>query len=251
MIRPLTNRSLLFMALAAATVSACDGGTRAPLPPAGQGIAIEVSPADAQVEAAGTVKFAAVVTGTIDTTVSWNVVETAGGSVDTTGLYFAPRSGGTFHVRASSNADPSRIATAAVTVTPPAAVGIAVAPTTSAVDACRTLTFTATVTNATDTSVTWSVQEGAEGGSITAGGVYTAPSTAGTYHVVAQSGADPTRTAVAEVVVADHVLSVTVTPQQITVAAGGTAQFTASVTTTCGTVASVQTITADGEIVEN
>jgi Zn-dependent metalloprotease len=58
-----------------------------------------------------------------------------------------------------------------------------------------TKTFTATVTDAPTGSVTWAIQEGAAGGAITAGGVYTAPSTFGTYHVVATSVADPSKSA--------------------------------------------------------
>jgi hypothetical protein len=45
------------------------------------------------------------------------------------------------------------------------------------------------------------VQEGAAGGTITAGGVYTAPSAAGTYHVIGTSAADPSKSATATVVV--------------------------------------------------
>jgi hypothetical protein len=242
------DRSLLAAALLAAA-AACDGA-RAPMPPAAQEIAVEVSPEDAQVEPAGTVQFAAVVTGTVNTSVTWSVVESGGGTVNGSGLYVAPSSGGTFHVRATSAADATKSGTATVTVQPPAPpVSVAVAPATGAVDACRPLTFTATVTNATNGSVTWSVQEGAAGGSITAGGVYTAPATAGTYHVVARSNADPTKTSVAEVVVTERVLAVAVSPATVTVSAGGTTQFTATVTTTCGTVAAVQAITADGQLV--
>lgn len=43
--------------------------------------------------------------------------------------------------------------------------------------------------------VNWSIAEGAAGGSITSGGVYIAPSAAGTYHVIATSTADPAKTA--------------------------------------------------------
>jgi hypothetical protein len=60
-------------------------------------------------------------------------------------------------------------------------------------------TFTATVSNATNTGVAWSVQEGSTGGSITASGVYTAPMKAGTYHVVATSVADSTKSATSAV----------------------------------------------------
>ena len=61
--------------------------------------------------------------------------------------------------------------------------------------------FTAAVQGTTNQAVTWTVQEGAAGGSITAGGIYTAPALPGTYHVVATSQADPTRKATVDVVV--------------------------------------------------
>lgn len=50
--------------------------------------------------------------------------------------------------------------------------------------------FTATVTNAPNVAVTWSIEEGAGGGTISAGGAYTAPQTPGTYHVRATSQYD-------------------------------------------------------------
>jgi WD40 repeat protein len=49
--------------------------------------------------------------------------------------------------------------------------------------------------------VTWSVQEGAAGGSISAGGLYTAPTAAGTFHLVATSNANPKLSATAPVAV--------------------------------------------------
>jgi hypothetical protein len=116
-------------------------------------------------------------------------------------------------------------------------VSVSVAPSPAAVDACRTLTFTATVANATNGAVSWSVQEGAAGGTITAAGVYTAPSTAGTYHVVATSVADGTASATDAVTVSDHILSVAVNPTTASITTGGTAQFTATVTTSCGSFA--------------
>ena len=91
------------------------------------------------------------------------------------------------------------------------------------------------MTGATNTAATWSVLEGASGGTITAGGVYTAPRTAGTYHVVATSAADGSRTASAAVTVATKVLSVALTPASASLTAGSTQQLTATVTTTCGT----------------
>jgi len=50
--------------------------------------------------------------------------------------------------------------------------------------------------------VTWTVQEGATGGSVTAGGLSTAPATASVFHVVATSAADPSVSGRATITVA-------------------------------------------------
>jgi hypothetical protein len=92
------------------------------------------------------------------------------------------------------------------------------------------------VSNSSNTAVTWIVTE-AGGGTVT-NGAYIAPSIAGTYHVVAVSQADASRTATATVTVGDErVLSVAVVPGSGTVQANGQIAFAANVTTTCGTFA--------------
>jgi len=115
-----------------------------------------------------------------------------------------------------------------------APVAVTVTPSPAAVDTCGSIRLTATVANATDTRVTWSVQEGSAGGTVGADGTYTAPSAAGTYHVVATSVADPTASFVAAVTASDRVLSVVVNPATVSLQAGGTTRFSATVTTTCG-----------------
>jgi hypothetical protein len=214
--------------------------TPAPAP----AVAVTISPVTATLASGGTQQFTASVTGTTDGTVTWSIQEgAAGGTISSGGLYTAPASAGTYHVVATSNADHGKTAISVVTVTappppppsPPPPVSVALSPGSGSVDACRTLQFTATVTGASDTSVTWAVQEGASAGTIDASGVYTAPQTAGTYHVVGTSHADPTKSAVVPVTVNDRILSVAVAPQQVSVAAGGAVQLNATVTTSCGT----------------
>jgi hypothetical protein len=257
-----TPRLLPLASLLLAALVGCTGTVEPVSPASGQTISVQVSPAQIQVAPQSAVTFAAVVTGTANTAVSWGVQEVGGGTVDASGLYTAPVSAGTFHVTATSVADPSKQGTATVTVTaapppppppPPPPVTLSVSPTDGSVNACKTLQFTATVTGSTDTSVTWTVQEGAAGGSITAGGLYTAPSGPGTYHVVATSVADPSKSVVAAVTVSEVILAVTISPQTITVAAGGTAQFTATITNTCGTFSTTSTIAAaaDGKVTVN
>lgn len=82
--------------------------------------------------------------------------------------------------------------------------------------------------------VTWAVQEGSIGGTIT-GGLYSATPCAtvvpGTYHVVATAGG---KSASATVTVTSEVVtSVTVSPGTLSIPAGGTQQFVATVTTSC------------------
>lgn len=79
------------------------------------------------------------------------------------------------------------ITSAAQTVTVAPATSITLTPDSASLPTGGTQTFTATVNGISSQSVTWSVQEGQAGGTITGGGVYTAPSTSGTYHVVATS----------------------------------------------------------------
>jgi hypothetical protein len=67
--------------------------------------------------------------------------------------------------------------------------GVLVTPSTAHVGFGRQVLFSANVVGTSDTSVTWSVQEGASGGTVDSTGLYTAPMTAGTYHVVADSHA--------------------------------------------------------------
>ncbi len=61
--------------------------------------------------------------------------------------------------------------------------------------------FTAGIEGETAPTVNWSVQEGIRGGSITSGGLYTAPDTSGTYHVTATRVSDPDQAATATVYV--------------------------------------------------
>jgi hypothetical protein len=78
-------------------------------------------------------------------------------------------------------------------------VSIAISPPELTLFTGRTQQFTATVSGADDHTVTWSITEGANGGSINTSGLYVAPATIGTFHVVAASVADKSKTATATV----------------------------------------------------
>src|SRR5438067_1792009 len=83
---------------------------------------------------------------------------------------------------------------------PAQTVSVTVSPSTANVPQGGTQSFTATVTGAANTDVTWTVQEGNSGGTIDASGLYTAPARAGSFHIVATSVADPTKNGVATAV---------------------------------------------------
>src|SRR5919108_745029 len=203
------------------------------LPP---GISISIAPAKVTLTPGSTQRFNAVVSGSADTAITWSVGEgSAGGAIDGSGLYTAPDQTGTYHVTATSHADASRTATAEVTVTStPLPVSITVAPAEVHLSFQAQARFVAVVTNAADTSVTWSVTEGPAGGIIDAAGSYTAPGTAGTYHVVAAANQDPTKTASAQVVVSAPPpdVRIAIFPDHAETAAGGSLSFTATVTGT-------------------
>jgi hypothetical protein len=242
LLRMILTASLAISAACGASPSVSGtAGPTGPTGPAPSEIVVSLTPLAFHVAPGGSITFTASVTGSADTGVAWSVQEgAAGGSVTASGLYTAPAAEGTFHVVASSHADASKVQVATVTVTAPAAgtVAVVLSPSSSAADACQTVAFSATVSGTTNRGVTWSVKEGASGGTITPAGVYTAPSAAGTYHVVAASLADPARTAEGTVAVAaERVLSVAVTPGNGTVATSGALAFSAMVTTTCGTFA--------------
>ena len=99
-------------------------------------------------------------------------------------------------------ANPSTSATpSASSPSAPSSVSVAIVPSTATVPEGGSLSFLATLNGVANTAVTWSVQVGATGGSITSSGVYTAPNTLGTYAVVATSVADPTASASAVVTI--------------------------------------------------
>jgi hypothetical protein len=171
-------------------------------------VSVAVTPSNASLVAGQVQGFSAVVTGSANTAVTWTVAEgAAGGTINAAGRYTAPSGTGTFHVVATSQADSSRFANATVTVGSSQAIAVQVTPTTAAMGTNTTQQFAAVVTGSVNTTVTWAVQEGAAGGNVSSTGLYTAPSSAGTFHVVASSVADGSKQAVATVTVTGTVVS--------------------------------------------
>ena len=108
-----------------------------------------------------------------------------------------------------------------VTAVPTSGVAVSVMPGLAQVAAGLPMQFSAQVTGSPDTSVVWSIREGAAGGSITPTGLYTAPAAGGTYHVVAASHANSLEAGTAAVTVTSLSTPVISVPTYVTANATG------------------------------
>jgi 6-phosphogluconolactonase (cycloisomerase 2 family) len=219
-------------------------------------VSVTVTPGTASVQTGATKQFTAAVSNASNAAVDWQVNGVAGGNatvgtISSSGLYTAPASvpaPATVTVTAVSQADSTKSGTASVTVTAPPAVTVTVSPKTPSVAVNGTQQFTATVANSANTAVTWEVNGTAGGdatvGTITAGGLYTAPATIPNpvaVTVTAVSVADNTKFDNATVTItAAPAITVTVSPSTPSVPVNGTQQFTATVTGTANTAVTWQ-----------
>ena len=203
---------------------------------------ILVSPAVATLSPSAKAQFTAAIQGaTTNDSVTWTSTI---GSINGSGVFTAPSSGGVGTIVATSVADPTKSATAIVSIkaaapsTPtPSAPGavvssVTVSPAVASSITGGTLPFTARVQGTTtDTAVTWKALLG----TITSGGTYTAPAKAGTDTVTATSVADPSKSGSASVTVTaapapnptPTPTSITISPTSGSVTTGGKLQFSA------------------------
>lgn len=113
------------------------------------------------------------------------------------------------------------------TAPPPPAVSVSISPTSATAPAGGTAQFTATVTNARNTAVTWT----ASGGTVAPSGTsatWPAPGADGSYTITATSSADASRSATATITVTP--VTIAVAPSTSTIGAGDTVMLVASVT---------------------
>ena len=157
----------------------------------GTGVRVTVAPQSACIEPSQTEQFTATVSNTSNTAVNWFVDGTqngtsTGGTISTGGLYTAPSATGTHTVKAVSQANTNDSGSTTIMVT--TSSSFAIYPFSASLPTGGQQTFQAQICGAPDTdSVSFAV-DGITGGNatvgtITQGGVYTAPGTAGK-HVV-------------------------------------------------------------------
>jgi len=212
-------------------------------------ISITVLPGTAPVELGALRQFAASVTGSgnPNRAVSWSVAGSgcsgaACGTVDSSGLFTAPQilpSPASVTLTARSVADPSKAASAAITVTSNFALTVS-GP--ASVNTGATAAYAATITPAPNSNpsrvVNWSVSgpgcSGAACGTITGAGGYTAPASApspATVNIAGSPEADPSKAALLAVTI-NSTVTVTVAPVSAYVALGQSQPFAATVTGT-------------------
>ncbi len=160
-------------------LSSCGGNnTYSPTLTGGSGpsaITITIVPPTATVIPLATKQFQAIVTGTSNKAVTWSISPTGdqngSATISPTGLVTTNNGDGGFTINATSQADPTKSATATLTVAGSSAVIVTISPKTANVFYGSSYTFAATVTGNANTAVFWS----AFPGTITQQGVYTAP----------------------------------------------------------------------------
>jgi hypothetical protein len=172
---------------------------------------ITTQPQSLTVTVGSTATFSVVATGTAPLSYQWSKNGTAISGA-TSASYTAPATvsadnGASFTVKVTNVAGSQTSNAATLTVNPASGVTVTLSPRRAAVTTGVGQTFTATVTGAANTLVTWSV-DGVAGGSstvgtISTGGVYSPPSTAGTHTVTATSVANTSASASSSVAVTD------------------------------------------------
>jgi hypothetical protein len=148
------------------------------------GAFVSITPASSVSARSSTTQFTALVTGAPDV-VTWSIAEPSGGTIDANGNYTAPGVDGVFHIHATAAAGSDAgtvVGTAVVTVTEER---VSLNPQSATVDPSGTQQFTATIANNPTVQGALFSVEPSGGGTITASGLYTAPTAAGSYSVVA------------------------------------------------------------------
>ncbi len=205
---------------------------------------ITVQPASQAVTAGQTVTFSVTASGTAPLTYQWqNNGTPVTGAVSS--AYMIPHAttseSGTLFTVAVSNSLGSATSTAATLTVNTPAVAIIISPSGATLTAGSNQQFVANVTETSNTAVTWTVTgaacAGDACGTISSNGLYVSPASVPSPVIVgvnATSVADPTKSASASITIVPTVV-VTVTPANVSVSAGSSQQFTASVAGTSNT----------------
>ena len=242
---PLQRRHLVssFAAILALTVPGCGSGSAGtPPPPPPAPITVSVSPSATSVLLGNSETFSATVTNATNSNVTWSVNGVPGGStpsgtITSAGLYAAPSdlpSAVGVQITATSVADPTKSATAQLTIT--SDVAVALAPGNASVELGAAQSFHATISSAghPDASVRWTLTGAAcptACGAIDLAGNYTAPPilpSPASATITAQSVADSSKQATAAITFTSNFTLQIAAPQGVP--AGSSATVVATLT---------------------
>lgn len=148
------------------------------------GAFVSISPATSVSARSSVTQFTAVVTGAPNV-VTWSIAEANGGTIDSNGHYTAPGVDGVFHIHATASVGSDAgtvVGSAVVTVT---AERVSINPQSATLDPGGTQQLTATIANNPTMQSAIFTVEPSGGGTVSASGLYTAPTAAGSYSVVA------------------------------------------------------------------
>jgi hypothetical protein len=157
------------------------------------GFYIEVSPGTVTLAPGATRQFTAVghtSTASYSVRVDWRA---SGGSVTAGGLFTAPATAGTYRVIATRTGDvqaDTGVVTVRSATTPAPSFWIEMTPSTAAIAPGGTQQFAAVGRSASGASYSMRIIWRATGGSVSAGGLYTAPAAPGVYSVIATRDGD-------------------------------------------------------------
>ena len=179
----------------------CGGGVSDPPPT----ISVTVVPGSAQTFTGDNVQFSATVQNAASTAVTWQVNQVPGGNVtvgmiDSTGLYAAPTkvpNPPTVTVTAVLQSDSTKTGSSSVTIQSLSSIQgpLSLSPALSSVTTSQTLQLNVLTPGVSNSAVNWAVDGipggNAADGTITPGGIYTPPGTAGAHLIIATLIANP------------------------------------------------------------
>ncbi len=211
--------------------AACASGDVAPLEPPPV-VQLNVLPDPAVVSPGETVPFRAVaIRQGGDSAIPQVTWSATGGSIDAGGVYTAGSTAGTYRVVATQQGGALGDTSAVIiTATAPTLTQLTLTPATVSLQPAATRQFAVSGMWSDGSTTTPAVTYTATGGTITAGGLYTAGSTAGSFRVIAaqQGGTLADTSTVTIAALPPTLLQVVLNPSSASVTAGGTRQFSVS-----------------------
>jgi ABC-type uncharacterized transport system auxiliary subunit len=157
--------------------------------------------------------------------VTWTAT---GGTISSSGLYTAGTAGGTYRVIAVQQGGTKSDTSQVTIVPPPSALSLVLTPRLDTLRSGQTVQYSVAVSWSDGQSHASTVTFTAGGGAITTGGLYTAGSALGAFHVVATCSCSLSDTATVVVAApsAPTLTALVLNPSSVSLRAGGTQQFT-------------------------